>query len=126
MDMYIPYIIQPGDTLTRIANRFNVSLKKIIMSNYFREDLNIFPGRIIFIPKDTAPRDESLQENSTIFDYFKYPSMKKIYYVVQPGDTLSTIANRYDSTVDAIMVANCLISDVIYPGQILLIPIINF
>ena len=44
------------------------------------------------------------------------------YYTVRPGDNLTRIANRYGTTVCAIMSANGLHSSVIYVGQVLYIP----
>jgi LysM repeat protein len=44
------------------------------------------------------------------------------YYTVRPGDNLTRIANRYGTTVRAIMNANGLYSSVIYVGQVLYIP----
>lgn len=46
-----------------------------------------------------------------------------VSYTVVQGDTLSGIANRFGTTVPAIMQANGLTSDVIYVGQVLLIPV---
>jgi LysM repeat protein len=43
-------------------------------------------------------------------------------YVVRSGDTLSGIASRFGSSVQAIMSANGLADSVIYPGQSLAIP----
>ncbi len=43
-------------------------------------------------------------------------------YIVQPGDTLFSIGLRYGTTVEAILYANGLTSDVIYVGQELIIP----
>jgi len=48
-------------------------------------------------------------------------STGKTYTVVQ-GDTLSSIASRCGTTVPALMQANGLTSDLIYVGQVLLIP----
>lgn len=45
-----------------------------------------------------------------------------IYYTVVQGDTLSSIAGRFGTTVDAIKAANGLVSDLIYVGQVLIIP----
>lgn len=46
-----------------------------------------------------------------------------ISYTVQPGDTLTTIARRYNTTVDAIVALNNLASpNQILVGQVLLIP----
>ncbi|MCA9899675.1 MAG: LysM peptidoglycan-binding domain-containing protein [Anaerolineales bacterium] len=43
-------------------------------------------------------------------------------YVVQRGDTLFSIARRFNSTVDAVKAANGLVSNNITPGQQLIIP----
>jgi LysM repeat protein len=43
-------------------------------------------------------------------------------YTVVSGDTLFGIAQRYNTTVNAIMVANNLSSYIIQPGQVLTIP----
>ena len=43
-------------------------------------------------------------------------------YTVQPGDTLFNIATQYGTTVDALVSANGLYSDMIYAGQPLIIP----
>jgi LysM repeat protein len=43
-------------------------------------------------------------------------------YVVQPGDTLWAIARRFGTTVQAIMAANNLTTDILRVGQVLVIP----
>ncbi|MCR3921493.1 MAG: DUF3794 domain-containing protein [Firmicutes bacterium] len=46
------YVVQPGDTLFKIAQRFNVSLQAIEKANPQITDPNvIFPGQQIFIPR---------------------------------------------------------------------------
>jgi LysM repeat protein len=48
-----------------------------------------------------------------------------ITYVVQPGNTLSTIAQAYGTTVNAILTLNPQVADTntIYPGEVLVIPV---
>jgi LysM repeat protein len=46
-----------------------------------------------------------------------------VYYNVQPGDTLYSIASRFGTTVQAIMQANNLTSPFVYVGQRLFIPV---
>ena len=46
-----------------------------------------------------------------------------IVYVVQPGDSLYTIAQRYNTTVESIMVLNNLTSTLLMVGQTLQIPL---
>jgi len=45
-----------------------------------------------------------------------------IIYVVQRGDTLYSIARRFDATVDGVKAANGLTNNNISPGQQLIIP----
>jgi LysM repeat protein len=50
------------------------------------------------------------------------PTPAYLVYIVQPGDTLSGIARRFGTTVQAIMELNSLTSDLLSIGQELLIP----
>ena len=43
-------------------------------------------------------------------------------YIVQPGDTLSSIASRFNISIDALMAANSLTNANIFAGQQLVIP----
>jgi|GEM_PF-4625035 len=43
-------------------------------------------------------------------------------YIIRSGDTLAVIAYRHGTSVDAIKKANDLTSDLIYPGDLLLLP----
>lgn len=45
-----------------------------------------------------------------------------VQHVVVSGDTLTTLATKYGTTVNDIMLANGMSSDIIYAGQTLLIP----
>lgn len=119
----IMYIVQQGDTIAIIANRFNVSVQKIIENNWIRNDLVIFPGQILFIP-----RDEYDSSSSYPYSVLHPVTKREVLYVVQRGDTLAAISRRFDTTVDAIVEANYLEGPAatIYPGQILRVPIIEF
>ncbi|CAI5495697.1 unnamed protein product [Closterium sp. Naga37s-1] len=44
------------------------------------------------------------------------------YYNVQPGDNLTKIAGQLGSTVEILMQANSLLSDILHPGQSLWVP----
>jgi len=50
------------------------------------------------------------------------PPSEQIVHVVQPGDTLYSLARRYGTTVEAIRAANGLTGDAISVGQRLIIP----
>jgi LysM repeat protein len=51
------------------------------------------------------------------------PAPTPVTYIVQEGDTLNAIAAQFGTTAQAIMDANGLTSDVIHPGQVLIIPV---
>ena len=123
----IIYIVQPGDTLSVIANRFNVTIQDIIENNWVGTDMMIVPGQILFIPRDRHHNYDSMDSAdplSMLQPYIK----QQVLYVVQRGDTLAAIARRFDSTVEAIAEANRFdgANVPIFPGQILRVPIIGF
>ena len=108
------YIVQKGDTLFLIAKRFGVSLEELIAANpQIKNPDLIFPGDVVFIPKDTPhpgphpPRP---------------PSARK--YIVQKGDTLFLIAKRFGVSLEELIAANPQIKnpDLIFPGDVIFIP----
>ncbi|MDI3311475.1 MAG: LysM peptidoglycan-binding domain-containing protein [Thermoanaerobacterium sp.] len=113
------YIVQPGDTLWSIANKFGVPLDEILRANYFMDPNMIYPGQTVIIPcpPKTAP---TMPYNPP----FEHPKEGRMVYVVKPGDTLYNIAARFNTTVDAILRANPDIQNpsLIYPGHRIIIP----
>lgn len=97
------YIVQRGDTLSAIARRYGVSVQALVTYNSL-PSTTIYVGQRLLIPGQPAPT---------------YPTT----YVVQRGDTLFRIAQRYDTTVAALMQVNNLRSETIYVGQRLTIPV---
>lgn len=100
---YFEYVVRPGDTLWLLAQRYNTTVDAIKNLNGLSGSaLSI--GQILKIPSaGTAPAP-----------YFKY--------TVRSGDTLWRLAQRYDTTVNAIKSLNGLSSDMLSVGQVLLIP----
>ncbi|WP_324669852.1 LysM peptidoglycan-binding domain-containing protein [Geochorda subterranea] len=104
------YTVQPGDTLFFIAQRFGTTVDAILAINPQIANPNlIFPGQIICIP---IARPPGVCPPNTVA------------YTVQPGDTLFFIAQRFGTTVDAILAANPQITNpsLIFPGQVICIP----
>ncbi len=106
----VVYVVQPGDTLTGIAARYGIPLARLAAANGLRWDAWVYVGQRLVIPAAAqAPNISPIPDGST--------------HVVQRGDTLSSIALRYGTTVAALMAANRLENpNFIYVGQRLVIP----
>jgi LysM repeat protein len=106
------YVVQAGDTLFRIALRFGTSVAALQSANRLRGTL-IYPGQTLNLPAGAplAPAPASA-----------IAAPADGVYVVQPGDTLFSLARRFDTTVAALQAANSLTSAAIYAGQTLRLP----
>lgn len=91
------YLVQSGDTIEGIANRFGVSAEKLIRDNELPYPDQLVPGEAIVIV---------------------YPSET---YTVQEGDTLEGIAASHNISVNELLRNNPFLSDMkyVYPGETL-------
>lgn len=95
---YITYVIQPGDTLSGIAQKYNTTVNALAKLNGISDPDKIYAGRTIRVP-----------ENG---------SSGPVYYTIRPGDTLSGIAQKYGATVSALTRLNGISDpDRIYAGD---------
>lgn len=94
------YIVKSGDTLWKIANANNTSVNEIKRLNNLTSDA-LSVGQTLILP--------SSSENNT-------------NYVVQNGDSLWKIANKFGISVDSLKSLNGLTSNMITIGQNLKIP----
>ena len=103
---YITHTVQSGDTLWKLAQRFNTTVAAIkALNNLTSDSLSI--GQILRIP--TMGESGGGQTPSTT-------------HTVQSGDTLWKLAQRFNTTVAAIKALNNLTSDSLSIGQVLRIP----
>ena len=101
------YVVSPGDSLYSIAKKFSTTINAIKAVNNLSTN-TIHVGQELTIPAVTASED--VQPAS-------------FTYTVVAGDSLSEIAKRYNTSVQAIKHANQLTSDRIYVGQQLTVPL---
>ena len=95
----ISYTVQKGDSLYSIARKYSTTIDKIKdLNNLTSNVLSI--GQVLLIPTDT-----NLETT----------------YTVQRGDSLYSIAKKYDTTVDRLKQLNNLSSNLLSIGQILIV-----
>ncbi len=115
------YTVQPGDTLGKIARAHGVSAAAIIAANGIGNPDVIWVGQRLLIPGagGSAPPPPSPAPAPTP----KPTTPAPVVHVVQAGETLSQIAQRYGTTVAALVAENGLSSaDLIRVGMRLTIP----
>ncbi|MEC7230661.1 MAG: LysM peptidoglycan-binding domain-containing protein [Verrucomicrobiota bacterium] len=115
------YTVRKGDNLWTIARRSNVSLNELYAANGLDTTSILSIGQQLQIPVEgstatvTAPSPDTYQPTS-----FNQGSTE---YMVKRGDSLSKIANQFDTSVRAIKAANGLSSDLIRVGDKLVVPV---
>jgi len=129
------YVVQEGDYMGKIIQDHGLGendlLLILILNPYRGEALenSIDPiTQIVYVgQKITLPPPGMLLPTATSIPA-NAPRGTKIIYFILPGDSLGSIANKFNSTVDEIVKANrALLVDgaatVVYPGWTLIVPI---
>lgn len=100
---HVIHTVRSGDTLDAIARRYGVTVASLRMTNRLEGNI-IRAGQRLRIPSDAA------KESDTVI------------YTVKSGDTLSTVAERYNVSVTKLKRANRLTSNMLRVGDRLEIP----
>lgn len=119
------YTVRAGDTLFRIALRFNTSVSALANANGIANPALIYAGQRLIIPGTSSPEPTATPEAPASPETPASPEAPETTqeYVVQRGDTLYRIAVRFGTTIGALARLNNLSNtNLIIPGQRLLIP----
>ena len=110
---YINYTVKKGDTLYNIAKNFNTSVDTIMKDNgLVNTSLSI--GQNLKIR--TSGEGEVLE---CFGNTYTPPATVTTTYTVKKGDSLYSIAKKYNTTVDLIKLKNNLTTNTLSIGQIL-------
>ena len=101
------YTVKKGDSLYSIATKYNTTVDELKRINNLTSNI-LSIGQVLKLPSDKASNVEK-KENT-------------ISYTVQKGDSLYSIARKYDTTIDRIKDLNNLTTNLLSIGQVLLIP----
>lgn len=93
------HVVQPGDSLYRIAQTYHAPLQLMIQQNELHEPYRLTPGQTVVVPQPVQ------------------------VHTVRQGETLSGIAAQHDTTVLALLQNNPQLGggDRIWPGQTLVV-----
>lgn len=123
------YIVQRGDTLSKISKKTNITINAIKRANPQLKDDTVRLGQKLTLPGKVEIGEQTVPEGA-----FAKPAAKpaaKPYapydgatqdYVVKSGDMLGTIARKNGITVRQLKDLNGLSSDVVRIGQKLRVP----
>lgn len=100
--IYDRYIVKDGETIYSIAYKFGMTTEELTDINNILSD-NINPGDVLYVFNVNKVLDEN------------------VYYTVQPGDSLYSIAQKFKCNVEDILKLNNLKSDEIKVGTELLV-----
>ena len=107
---YINYTVKKGDSLYSIAKRYGITTDTIIKDNALKNNLLSIGQNLKIRTKEESIVEECFGNES--------PD-KNIEYIVKKGDSLYSIAKKYNTDVSTIMKNNNLKSSNLSIGQIL-------
>jgi LysM repeat protein/membrane protease YdiL (CAAX protease family) len=98
------YIVQPGDSLADIAALYSTTVEDLLLLNDLLDPNLLYTGQPILVPAPVAPPAANV-------------------HVVEAGETLAAIAERYGTTVEELLSLNDLPDPNNVPvGQVLILP----
>ena len=127
------YTVKRGDTLTTIAKKLRVNRVDLADANYLSSRSVVTPGQNLVIPVEpsrllargteaASPAPASRAGTTPTKQASPKPAPAgpaetvKVTYAVKRGDTLSSLAKRFGTTVASIKSLNGLKSDLLMPG----------
>ena len=104
--------VEKGDSLSKIAKRYGTTVDALVRINELCDANQIFVGQVVLLedPESVADADAAGDRIETAI------------VTVQPGDSLSKIAKRHDTTVEELMALNDIDDpNLLFVGQELLV-----
>ncbi len=136
---YRIYRALEGERPAEIASRFRIPLQDLLKANPgIVADQPLQQGEVLLVPLQPSPSSKVSQSPTAnakpILKKTTPPSspstspLARAYwiYTVEPGDTLEGIAQRFGTTVRALVLANNLSPQAtLLPGQVLVVPVLE-
>ncbi|MEZ4708438.1 MAG: LysM peptidoglycan-binding domain-containing protein [Caldilineaceae bacterium] len=111
------HIVQVGETLSQIAQLYQVSQADLMRINGIQNANAIYVGQELLLPPNDATSTPADELGET-------PLLPSASHTVQRGETLRAIADAYDVDIIELMTINFISdADSIYVGQVLELPV---
>ena len=110
------YTVKSGDTLSKIAQKHNTTVKELKLLNNLQSDILKINQKIITSKSQTTTTKTKATTASVSVE-----KTKNSTYTIVPGDTLTKIANKHNLTLTELKKLNNLSSDTIYAGDKLIV-----
>ena len=106
------HLVEGGETLEYIALRYGVRVDRLIDLNEVEDVRALSVGQPLIIPSE-----QELEQNPDLVPLLRV-------YVIEEGDTLSSISYEIGTPMEAIVAANPNLNlDLIFPGQEIIVPL---
>jgi LysM repeat protein len=105
-------IVVPNDSLDVLATRYRISKDELRMANCLVTD-SLVSGAVIYVPPVQTSSPGVCSQGAV--GWIKS-------YIVQPGDSMYGIAQKYNVTPSLLKGVNCITSDLLYVNTILWVP----
>lgn len=109
----IRHKVRGGESLASIANKYNISVSTLAAHNRLSKKYRPVPGQRLNVPIQTAKGGGSSSKSKS------KAAEHIVRHKVLKGDTLASLARKYDTTVTELRKANLLENDTLKIGQIL-------
>lgn len=112
---YAKHKVRRGETLSEIAEKYKTSVRAIMLENRLSKKHYIVPGQFLRIPSKKHFASRMYKANKKIY------SSNQQHYKVRKGDSLWSIARKFNTNAKKIKQINNLKSNTLSIGQKLLI-----
>ena len=120
------HTVVPGESLWSISRLYGTTVEELQAVNNLKGDL-LMPGQKLTVPEKvvSAPAAAATATAQKAPAPAPKAPAPQVRHTVQDGETLHGIGQKYSVSPEAIMAANKLQSDLIHPGQVLVIPVVD-
>jgi LysM repeat protein len=117
---WLPYVVQSGDTLEKIASLHHISISELQQANCLLVTTGLLPGAILYVPPEPTQTRLPVPTQNQLSCGRPYGW---IVYIVQQGDTLYRLSQAFGISIGELQRANCMgSSTTLHTGQILYVP----